>query len=111
MQVLDAWWALAGIVAGGMLGLFLLGLLFPRAGNRAALVGVIGGTLGILWMTFSLPSFADTIRPLFPGFAWPGSLAFLRFPYHGFMIPVFGTAAVIGLGALASLFTKREAGM
>jgi len=108
MQVLDAWWALAGIVAGGMLGLFLLGLLFPRAGNRAALVGVIGGTLGILWMTFSLPSFADTIRPLFPGFAWPGPLAFLRFPYHGFMIPVFGTAAVIGLGALASLLFRRK---
>jgi hypothetical protein len=59
-------------------------------------------------MTFSLPSFADTIRPLFPGFAWPGPLAFLRFPWHGFLIPVFGTAGVIGLGALASLFFRRK---
>src|SRR5207247_1899867 len=35
-SALDAWWQLAGIFSGGMLGLFLLGLLCRRASNAAA---------------------------------------------------------------------------
>ncbi len=105
-QALDAWWALAGIVAGGMLGLFLLGLWCRRAGSRAGIVGVIGGTVAILWMTASLPSFAEMI----PGFGWPRALEAFRFGGHGFMIPVLGTAVVVGLGALAGLLAPRRAG-
>jgi len=102
-QVLDAWWALAGIMAGGLLGLFLLGLLCRRAGSRAAAVGVVGGTLAILWMTLSLPSSAGTLQAVLPGLRWPEALAAWRFPWHEFMIPVLGTAAVMGLGAMAAL--------
>jgi len=105
-QVLDAWWALAGIAAGGMLGLFLLGLLCRRAGSRAGAVGVAGGTLAILWMTASLPAFAEVV----PGLGWPRALEAVRFPWHEFMIPVVGTAAVVGLGSLASLFLAKEKG-
>src|SRR5690606_30237614 len=37
-SVLDVWWQLAGIVSGGLLGLFLLGRLAPRVrGPHAAL--------------------------------------------------------------------------
>ncbi|MBL9207320.1 MAG: sodium:solute symporter, partial [Opitutaceae bacterium] len=35
-SALDTWWQLAGILGGGMLGLFLLGLLARAATNRAA---------------------------------------------------------------------------
>ena len=53
-SALDAWWLLAGIFGGGVLGLFLLGLISRRAGNLSGLIGVICGVLTILWMTLSL---------------------------------------------------------
>ena len=35
-----AWWTLAGVFSGGMLGLFLLGFLSRRASRPAALIAV-----------------------------------------------------------------------
>ena len=96
---LDAWWSLAGIFAGGMLGLFLLGLISRRAKNAAGAAGVAVGVLVILWMTFSR--------------RWTGSLAPLRSPFHDFLIIVVGTTTVllVGLlvGCLVSLFTLPAA--
>jgi SSS family solute:Na+ symporter len=83
---LDAWWTLSGIFAGGMLGLFLLGLISRRAGNAAAVTGVVAGVLVILWMTLT------------PGAAaWPVEL---QSPFHTFMTVVVGTLVVllVGLG-------------
>lgn len=85
-SALDAWWQLAGIFSGGMLGLFLLGLIARRAGNFAAAAGVVAGVLMILWMTFS-PT-------------WTGPLEPLRSPFHSFMIIVLGTVTILGLGSL-----------
>ncbi len=83
---LDAWWMLSGIFAGGMLGLFLLGLISRRAGNPAAVTAVVAGVLVILWMTLT------------PGAAtWPEEL---QSPFHTFMTVVVGTLVVllVGLG-------------
>ncbi|MBI3464493.1 MAG: sodium:solute symporter, partial [Planctomycetes bacterium] len=74
---LDVWWQLAGILSGGMLGLFLLGLLSRRAGSRAAFAGVAGGIAAILWMTFSTK--------------WTGPLEPLRSPFHNLLTLVIGT--------------------
>ncbi len=52
-SVLDAWWMLASIFSGGMLGLFLLGYLSKRARNIDAFIGVIVGVLIIIWMSLS----------------------------------------------------------
>ncbi len=52
-SALDAWWELAGIFSGGMLGLFLLGLIARRAKNAAAATGVVIGVMVILWMSLS----------------------------------------------------------
>ena len=52
-SLLDIWWTLSGIFAGGMLGLFLLGLISKQVGNNAAVIGTIVGICVILWMTFS----------------------------------------------------------
>ncbi|HEX8040419.1 MAG TPA: sodium:solute symporter, partial [Chryseosolibacter sp.] len=52
-SLLDIWWELAGIFAGGMLGLFLLGIISRSTGNTAAKIATAGGILVILWMTFS----------------------------------------------------------
>jgi SSS family solute:Na+ symporter len=100
-QVLDVWWTLAGIIAGGMLGLFLLGLGTRRVDGRAAAIGVVGGTVAIIWMTLSTESCAQVIRSVFPGFDWPASWEWLRFRVHEFMIPVVGTLVVVLLGLLA----------
>ena len=52
-SALDAWWSLAGIFSGGMLGLFILGQAGTRTSGRAALAAVLVGVVVIVWMTFS----------------------------------------------------------
>jgi SSS family solute:Na+ symporter len=61
-RVLDAWWQLAGIFSGGVLGLFLLGMLCPPAKRAAAASGVVLGVLVIAWMVFS-PMYWGRIDP------------------------------------------------
>ncbi|NND98842.1 MAG: sodium:solute symporter, partial [Pirellulaceae bacterium] len=85
-SILDAWWKLQGIFAGGMLGLFLLGMVARRATGGAALVAVILGVAVIGWMTFY-----PTIE------AQP---SYLRNPLHANMTIVIGTLTIflVGLG-------------
>ncbi|MGH8020064.1 MAG: sodium:solute symporter, partial [Opitutaceae bacterium] len=87
-SALDVWWELAGIFGGGMLGLFLLGRLSKRADGRAGLAGVAAGVIVILWMSLS-PRWTSVPE------AW-------RSPFHGFLTLVFGTAAILVVGLLAS---------
>ena len=86
-SVLDAWWTLSGIFAGGMLGLFLLGIVSRRATRPAAVLGVVLGLLVILWMT--LPGLIDV----------PPSL---RSPLHANMTIVVGTLTIFLSGLVAS---------
>ena len=51
-NVLDIWWELSSIFSGGILGLFLLGMI-SRVKNPAAVTGVLVGALVIAWMVFS----------------------------------------------------------
>jgi SSS family solute:Na+ symporter len=44
-SALDVWWELASIFSGGMLGLFLLGVISRHAKNAAAATGAIVGLL------------------------------------------------------------------
>lgn len=87
-SALDVWWEMAGIFSGGMLGLFLLGLISRKARNPAAITGVVTGILLILWMTVSKN--------------WSGALASLRSPFHNFMIIVIGTLAILLVGFLVT---------
>ena len=84
-SLLDAWWKLSGIFAGGMLGLFLLGLISRRANNAGALTGVIVGVQVICWMTFP-----DHLPEA------------LRSPFHAHMITVIGTLTIFGVGVACS---------
>jgi SSS family solute:Na+ symporter len=86
-SALDVWWEYASIFSGGMLGLFLLGLI-SRAKNPAAIAGVICGVLVILWMSVS-PD-------------WSGDLAPLRSPFHSFLVIVIGTLVILLVGMLVS---------
>ena len=86
---LNTWWNLSGIFSGGMLGLFLLGMLCRRAGNPAAITGVVLGFLVICWMTLS-PQ-------------WTGGWQRFRSPFHDYLITVLGTLTIFATGFLASL--------
>lgn len=94
-SALDAWWTLSGVFGGGMLGLFLLGVISRRAGNPAAMAGVCLGVLVIGWMTLSI--------------YLAGPWAALRNPFHAFMIPVLGTLTILLGGLLVSRFTASRA--
>lgn len=93
-SALDAWWGLASIFSGGMLGLFLLGLLARRAGNMAAAIGVVIGVISIFWMTFS-PK-------------WTGALGSFQSPFHTLLIVVVSTLAIMLVGLLISAFVKKS---
>ena len=56
-SVLETWWTLSGIFAGGLLGLFLLGMICRHAGKPAAVTGVLVGLAVITWM--SLPKIVE----------------------------------------------------
>jgi SSS family solute:Na+ symporter len=86
-SALDTWWEYASIFSGGMLGLFLLGLI-SRAENPAAVTGVSCGVLIILWMSVST--------------GW-GTFSS---PFHNFLAIVFGTLAILLVGILVSRFRK-----
>lgn len=88
-SALDSWWNLAGIFSGGMLGLFLLGIMSRQATKPAALVAVSMGVLLILWLSLS------------PG--WTGPWALFSSPFHGFLTIVFGTSTILIVGLLLTI--------
>jgi SSS family solute:Na+ symporter len=95
-SVLDAWWGLASIFSGGMLGLFLLGYLSKKVRNIDAAIGVIVGALLIIWMSLSPIYFTE------------GTLLKFRSPFHTNLTIVFGTLAISLVGfLLAKLFSKK----
>ena len=53
--VLDAWWKLASIFSGGMLGLFLLGLVCKSIKKINGVIAVAVGLAVIAWMSFLAP--------------------------------------------------------
>ena len=86
-SLLKAWWTLSGIFAGGMLGLFLLGIASRRADRAAGILGVALGVFVILWMTVSPRLPQDSM---------------FRSPFHSNMITVIGTMTIFLVGVLAS---------
>ena len=97
-SALDAWWTLSSIFSGGILGLFLLGLISRRARNPAAVTAVTVGLLVIGWAVLSQSNW------------WPASLDFLRSPFHKFMVIVVGTLTILLVGLTVSAFTSARGG-
>lgn len=84
-SALDAWWSLAGIFSGGMLGLFLLGYITKKTKGIHALIGTIFGVGLIAWMTLS----SQTI-------------------FHNYLTIVFGTIVIFLVGFLLSFLIKGD---
>jgi SSS family solute:Na+ symporter len=93
-SILDLWWQLAGIFAGGMLGLFLLGIISKKSGNLEAKLATAIGILVILWMTFS-----GLLPDQYTG--W-------RNPLHLNMVIVVGTLAIFLSGVLVTRLRKSK---
>jgi len=83
-SALDAWWALASIFSGGMLGLFLLGFISRKTGKPEAIIGVIAGIIIIIWMSLSSKS-----------------------PFHTNLTIVFGTMIIFLVGFLLTKMLTR----
>ena len=83
-SALDAWWALASIFSGGMLGLFLLGYISRKARNFDVVLGVVCGVILVCWIVIS--------------------------PFvHANLAIVFGTLLIFLVGFLsANLFNKKR---
>jgi len=92
-SVLDVWWMLSGIFAGGMLGLFLLGIISRNTKNAEALTATIIGILVIIWMTFSAQL--------------PENYNFFKNPLHQNMIMVVGTLSIFLTGLLLTKLKSR----
>jgi SSS family solute:Na+ symporter len=91
-SALDAWWNLQGIFTGGMLGLFLLGLISRRAKNPQAMLAVCVGVLLILWLSLSTTDL------------WPSSLSGWANPLQSLMTISLGTSSIVLIGVLVSRF-------
>lgn len=87
-SALDAWWSMASVFSGGMLGLFLLGY-FSRKANviksSYALTGVIVGVLFISWLSLS----GQTI-------------------FHNYLAIVFGTIIIFIIGFLGRYVIPKK---
>jgi SSS family solute:Na+ symporter len=92
-SLLDTWWQISGMIAGAMLGLFLLGVLCKRAGPASAGIGVIAGLAAIAWAKMSPNS------NLPPG---------LRSPLHPNLVIVVGTLTILSVGFVASRIVDRN---
>jgi SSS family solute:Na+ symporter len=96
-SALDVWWNLQGIFTGGMLGLFLLGLISRKARNAHAMVAGCVGILVILWLSLSTTGL------------WPASWSGWASPFHSFMTIVLGTSSIVLVGTvLAALLPQPK---
>lgn len=89
---LDAWWNLAGIFSGGMLGLFLLGALSRRAAAPQAGIAMVVGLLVLAWAALSRQLGLPLANPL-----------------HAFMTTIIGTLTIFWVGIVLSRRRARMA--
>lgn len=83
-STLEAWWSLAGIFSGGMLGLFLLGYLVKQVKSTHAATGVITGVVLIAWMSFTKIGL-----------------------FHSYLTIVFGTIMIFLVGFLLAVLAGK----
>jgi len=87
-SILETWWLLQGVFSGGMLGLFLLGIMTRRANPISGLIAIVVGVVMIGWLTLS-PK--NTALP-----------EILRNPLHANLTIVIGTVTIFLTGLAIS---------
>src|SRR5690606_13740995 len=94
-SALGAWWALSSIFSGGILGLFLLGLL-SKARNPQAIFAVVLGVLVIGWMSLSVLLVKNGLPETFAN------------PLHANMAIVMGTLTIFIVGFGLAWFGNKK---
>ncbi len=95
-SALDAWWRLASIFSGGMLGLFLLGFFARNVRRINAIIGVTVGVLVIFWLSLS------------PVYFNHGKWISFRSPFHANLTIVIGTLVIFLVGFVLSGMNKTK---
>jgi len=93
-SILDVWWELSGVFAGGMLGLFLLSIISKKTGNMEAFAATILGILVIVWMSLS--------------YLIPNQYSYLKNPLNSNMVIVVGTLTIFLSGTLFSRLKNKR---
>ncbi|MCA9039688.1 MAG: sodium:solute symporter [Planctomycetaceae bacterium] len=114
-SILDIWWTIAGILSGGMLGLFLLGLISKRVGNPAAIIALLLGMIALAWMAVasvfdSLDKAANDPNASSPFEFMRGFLEAFRAvdtDLNGLLAIVVGTLTIVLSGMLLGLIFKK----
>ena len=91
-SALDAWWKISSIFSGGILGLFLLGLIVHRATSVIAATAVTIGVLVIFWLSAA-------------GQGWLP--LYLKPALHANLTIVVGTLTIFLVGLLVSSVRRR----
>lgn len=92
-SALDAWWQLASVFSGGMLGLFLLGAFTQKKHPLAPILGVLAGIVVIMWMSLSSVYFPESP---------------ISSPFHNYLVIVFGTSIIFLVGFAFSTLLKPK---
>ncbi len=93
-SALETGWQLGGIAGGGVIGLFLLGLMFKWIKSWQAATAVIASVIAIAWATFA--------RDL------PESLSWLECIWNMRMIGIIGTITLLAVGIFLGLISYRK---
>lgn len=93
-SVLEAWWKLASVFSGGMLGLFLLGAFVKVVNVKGAIIGVIVGLISILWLSVSPMIFTEE------------PLSNFASPFHNYLTIVISTTLIFLIGFLATIWNR-----
>ncbi len=95
-SALDAWWKLASVFSGGMLGLFLLGAFVKVVNVKGAIIGVIVGLISILWLSVSPMIFTEEPWSQFAS------------PFHNYLTIVISTTIIFLIGFLATIWNSEK---
>ena len=90
-SALSLWFTISAIATGGLVGLFALAFLTPRANATGAYVGIAASLLFTTWAVLTQDG----------GKIW--NLGRGNFPLHNFMVGAIGQVLCFGIGYLASL--------
>ena len=91
-SALDAWWMLASVFSGGMLGLFLLGYCSQQATRRTAQVATMIGVAVIAWIACGQPKTPFSVR------------------LHPNLAIVVGTLVIFFIGFAFAMLAQRTVG-
>ncbi|MEZ6107517.1 MAG: sodium:solute symporter [Pirellulaceae bacterium] len=106
-SLLDVWWNWSGLLAGGMLGLFLLSVFAHRAWMGPALLAAILGTLVIAWVN---PPAAESLPTAWREWLDSPAMSLPRQFLHKNLAGTAGTLVIFFVGWGLSWLWPRPAG-